>query len=139
MSPQVALCSGASGAVNGDRLKLFAWRLSKAERWASTTRERQKLMEDNSLNGALVRVEAALVVLGLSGMIMEVCAEPQGSNVPAGNHAFRPIMSALPPKADMCSATSHVCFGPGADMCSATSHVRFGPKADIATKPELLI
>src|SRR5262245_23209922 len=28
-------------------------------------------------------------------------------------------MSALPPKADMCSAPPHVCFGPEADMCSA--------------------
>ena len=25
-------------------------------------------------------------------------------------------MSALPPKADMCSALAHVCFGPKADM-----------------------
>ena len=29
-------------------------------------------------------------------------------------------MSALPPKADMCSATSDVRFGPIADSCSAT-------------------
>jgi hypothetical protein len=28
-------------------------------------------------------------------------------------------MSALPPKADMCSALAHVCFGPKADSCSA--------------------
>jgi hypothetical protein len=27
-------------------------------------------------------------------------------------------MSALPPKADMCSALAHVCFGPEADMAS---------------------
>ncbi len=27
-----------------------------------------------------------------------------------------PAMSALPPKADMCSAHTHVCFGPKADM-----------------------
>jgi len=26
------------------------------------------------------------------------------------------IMSALPPKADMCSANRHVCFGPKADI-----------------------
>jgi hypothetical protein len=25
-------------------------------------------------------------------------------------------MSALPPKADMCSALAHVCFGPKADI-----------------------
>jgi hypothetical protein len=28
-------------------------------------------------------------------------------------------MSALPPKADMCSALAYVCFGPKADSCSA--------------------
>jgi hypothetical protein len=26
------------------------------------------------------------------------------------------VMSALPPKADMCGATAHVCYGPEADM-----------------------
>jgi hypothetical protein len=26
------------------------------------------------------------------------------------------IMSALPPKADMCGAIAHVCFGPKADI-----------------------
>jgi hypothetical protein len=26
------------------------------------------------------------------------------------------VMSALPPKADMCSALAHVCFGPKADI-----------------------
>jgi hypothetical protein len=26
------------------------------------------------------------------------------------------VMSALPPKADMCSALAHVCFGPIADI-----------------------
>jgi hypothetical protein len=26
------------------------------------------------------------------------------------------VMSALPPKADMCTAISHVCFGPEADI-----------------------
>jgi len=39
-------------------------------------------------------------------------------------------MSALPPKADMCGALGHVCFGPKADTCSARGNVRFGPKAD---------
>jgi hypothetical protein len=34
------------------------------------------------------------------------------------SRAFRRaiVMSALPPKADMCSALAHVCFGPKADM-----------------------
>jgi len=28
----------------------------------------------------------------------------------------QPVMSALPPKADMCSAVADVCYGPKADM-----------------------
>jgi hypothetical protein len=30
-------------------------------------------------------------------------------------------MSALPPKADMCGATAHVCFGPIADIKRSSS------------------
>jgi hypothetical protein len=33
----------------------------------------------------------------------------------------RKVMSALPPKADMCGANGHVCFGPKADICSIRS------------------
>src|SRR5262245_1414195 len=40
-------------------------------------------------------------------------------------------MSALPPKADICSAPAHVRFGSKADMCSAIGHVRFTPNSDI--------
>src|SRR5262245_45180716 len=39
-------------------------------------------------------------------------------------------MSAPPPKADMCSALTHVCFGSKADICGAKSHVRFTPNSD---------
>jgi hypothetical protein len=35
------------------------------------------------------------------------------------------VMSALPPKADMYSATAHVCFGPIADSCGATKGTLF--------------
>ena len=31
------------------------------------------------------------------------------------------VMSALSPKADMCSALAHVCFGPKADSCTAAT------------------
>src|SRR5262249_22578884 len=41
------------------------------------------------------------------------------------------VMSALPPKADMCGATADVRFGSKADICSATEHVRFTPNSDI--------
>src|SRR5215470_639377 len=34
-------------------------------------------------------------------------------------YAVQKAMSALPPKADMCSALGHVCFGPKADSCTA--------------------
>jgi len=33
--------------------------------------------------------------------------------------------SALPPKADMCSAIADVCFGPIADSCTATNQHLF--------------
>src|SRR5262245_10512630 len=33
-------------------------------------------------------------------------------------YAVQNAMSALPPKADMCGALGHVCFGPKADICS---------------------
>src|SRR5262249_29416277 len=34
-------------------------------------------------------------------------------------------MSALPPKADMCSALAYVCFGPKADSCTAAKRSLF--------------
>ena len=33
------------------------------------------------------------------------------------------VMSALPPKADMCSALAYVCFGPIADIAVRVLHV----------------
>ena len=42
---------------------------------------------------------------------------------------LRFVMSALPPKADMCSAAVPVRFGPKADSCAPT-HVRFTPNSD---------
>ena len=33
------------------------------------------------------------------------------------------VMSALPPKADSCSATAYVCFGPIADITSLFDHL----------------
>ena len=46
-------------------------------------------------------------------------------------YAVQNGMSALPPKADMCSAVVHVCFGPEADiapfdvrLCSRLDHCR---------------
>ena len=40
-------------------------------------------------------------------------------------------MSALPPKADICSATQHVCFVPIADIPRCLNDVALPPKADI--------
>jgi hypothetical protein len=34
------------------------------------------------------------------------------------------VMSALPSKADMCSAQAHVCFGPEADVTSRSYNIR---------------
>jgi len=39
-------------------------------------------------------------------------------------------MSALTPKADMCSARAYVRFGSKADMCAAKCDVRFTPNSD---------
>src|SRR5215510_4490451 len=36
------------------------------------------------------------------------------------------VMSALPSKADMCGATSDVCFGPKADISSRLASLRIG-------------
>src|SRR5215471_9961414 len=41
----------------------------------------------------------------------------------------RYCMSALPPKADMCIAQPHVCFGPKADIRGARPYVRFTPES----------
>ena len=41
------------------------------------------------------------------------------------------VMSALQPKADICSATVHVCFGPIADIVQHGGDVRFVPKAEV--------
>jgi len=35
------------------------------------------------------------------------------------------VMSALPPKADMCRAQAHVCYGPIADICRSLFFVAF--------------
>jgi hypothetical protein len=37
-------------------------------------------------------------------------------------YAPQNVMSALPPKADMCGAARDVCFGPKADSCSAAKN-----------------
>ena len=42
-------------------------------------------------------------------------------------------MSALPPKADMCGALVHVCFGPKADIRAAPTH--FTPESGHANRP----
>src|SRR5215467_3510318 len=46
------------------------------------------------------------------------CTERRDTVHPADKLASG-VMSALPPKADMCSARGNVCYGPEADMCSA--------------------
>src|SRR5215813_7857531 len=38
-------------------------------------------------------------------------------------------MSALPPKADMCSAIAHVRYGPIADSCSAAKNDCYSPRS----------
>jgi hypothetical protein len=38
-------------------------------------------------------------------------------------YAAQQVMSALPPKADMCDAKTNVCFGPIADMINLFDHL----------------
>ena len=42
-------------------------------------------------------------------------------------YAVQKGMSGLPPKADMCGALAHVCFGPLADIGSPDFHFLNGP------------
>jgi hypothetical protein len=48
--------------------------------------------------------------------------------------AAKKVMSALPPKADMCSAKAHVCFGPKADSTIVRSAA-----TSVATKRSLCL
>src|SRR5262249_43455215 len=58
----------------------------------------------------------------ICGAATHVCLTPdsdhESGHVPT-------VMSALPPKADMCGATRDVRFGPKADSCSAAKTVRY--------------
>ena len=45
--------------------------------------------------------------------------------------AAQKVMSALPPKADMCSALAHVRFVPIGGHCARSRDVRFTPQTDI--------
>src|SRR5215813_10306563 len=54
-------------------------------------------------------------------MRMRVC--PCARVMPPAFPARSDMMSALPPKADMCSATAHVCFGPIADIETLFDHL----------------
>jgi len=50
------------------------------------------------------------------------------------------LMSALPPKADICTAQAHVCFGPIADMCIyANERAYSGARALRSGTSEILI
>src|SRR6476660_5695834 len=43
-------------------------------------------------------------------------------------------ISALPPKADMCGAIAHVCYGPEEDMCSARLVSAKGQRAEVISR-----
>jgi hypothetical protein len=46
-------------------------------------------------------------------------------------HSAPLAMSALPPKADMCGATSDVCYGPKADIRSAKTKIAVGLRSSL--------
>src|SRR5262245_50321378 len=49
---------------------------------------------------------------------------PPGKTKLVARNIRRATMTALPPKADMCGALAHVCFGPKADSCTAQKEDR---------------
>src|SRR5262245_56837663 len=55
-------------------------------------------------------------------LLMAAVAPPYLTSYPQASH-YAITMSALPPKADMCSALAHVGFGPIADSCSAANSI----------------
>src|SRR5262245_31047535 len=67
------------------------------------------------------------------GSEADICACPATSDVRFTPNSDREsghrqaVMSALPPKADMCSALAHVCFGPIADMIKRQLHQMKSP------------
>jgi hypothetical protein len=72
--------------------------------------------------------------LAHSGHMQCTNARPLCPNSDRESGFPRKVMSALPPKANMCSALRHVCFGPIADTCGATNDVRYGPNADVVRR-----
>jgi hypothetical protein len=48
------------------------------------------------------------------------------------------VMSAFPPKADMCGALGYVCFGPEADSCAAAKPPRFSGEGGLDHSPMVL-
>ena len=51
--------------------------------------------------------------------------------------ALHQPMSALPPRADMCGALAHVCFGPKADILF--DYVRFVPALRLSEVAEIAV
>jgi hypothetical protein len=50
-----------------------------------------------------------------------------------GDMSPQNVMSALPPKADMCVARAYVCFGPIVDLCTATNCKRYSVTSSART------
>ena len=66
---------------------------------------------------------AIQVTSAAGGKVSDMYIGEASVAVPAVLHRIG-VMSALPPKADMCGATRDVCFGPIADICNAKTGVR---------------
>jgi hypothetical protein len=102
-------------------------------------------------SGVCKRILKQCLSFGISGQgdkrLLMACVGPEAVNVRFGSEAdisqcnrhvrFTPnsdrksgfphrVMSALHPKADMCGATRHVCFGPIADIAKTTCTIE-GP------------
>jgi hypothetical protein len=65
----------------------------------------------------------------MCGALVHVCFTPD-SDHESGHVPM--VMSALPPKADMCCAIRDVRFGPIADILLNRRHVKIQPRNDMA-------
>jgi len=86
-------------------------------------------MEEDSQSISVIDLQPLIFWMGNFGF--QLTRELMSALGQKQTYAVQKSMSALPPKADICGATSDVRFGSKADMCSARRHVRFTPNSDI--------
>ena len=62
-------------------------------------------------------IDTLIIGGGQAGLAMSHMLSQRGCpNIVVERHRPQNVMSALPPKADICGANAHVCYGPEADI-----------------------